>query len=351
MTRAKVGAFWDYETVRPPNCVDPAMVGRNIVNYARGLGHIVEANVYYDALDESEAAQTQRSKIDSAGWSHVICPARQRKEAVGKKIIVDVMFFVMKYRMDNPQAPLTVCLVSSDGDFCHMLSKLRQLNVHAVAIHDSQTPLDLCASVDETVPLKDIMGRNKPPREDADEDTAQYAHSSSQTSGSVTLVLARPSPPDPSQSEQKEETGLAESERLSQFLYSVFTAGQNCSKHSRVASDGSQENWVSNETVLHYWRELTSSPPGTEQNRRFDQAKKLAHQRTYVRLAYYSRDADKRLVTLEELAKLQADRPDANRNMLVQPNQLICLLPEGSKVLESRHGDAEATSRRLVASR
>ena len=45
-----------------------------------------------------------------------------------KKIIVDMMWFALE-RVSRG-TPVTVVLISSDGDFAYMLSKLRDLHVH-----------------------------------------------------------------------------------------------------------------------------------------------------------------------------------------------------------------------------
>eukprot|EP00966_Prymnesium_polylepis_P151831 3507725-Prymnesium_polylepis.1 len=67
-----------------------------------------------------------------AGFTLVDCPSRNAKETVDKKIIVDVMYFALT-RVARQQ-PACVLLLTSDGDYAYMLSRLRDLKVLVVVV-------------------------------------------------------------------------------------------------------------------------------------------------------------------------------------------------------------------------
>jgi len=79
-------------------------------------------------------AAHRRAAMDQAGFTLVECPARGAKEVIDKKIIVDVMEFGLTHA--NCGAACTVVLITSDGDYAYMLSRLRDLQVHVVLVYD-----------------------------------------------------------------------------------------------------------------------------------------------------------------------------------------------------------------------
>jgi len=70
--------------------------------------------------------------LDHSGFKLVDCPTRGSKETVDKKIIVDLMCFAHGH-LRGPGA-VTVVLISGDGDYSYMLSRLRDLSVRTVVI-------------------------------------------------------------------------------------------------------------------------------------------------------------------------------------------------------------------------
>jgi hypothetical protein len=143
--------FWDYENVRLPKwvhtCEVASLLRNTVQSSAERLGfrdhRIAERKVYYDSRKPSEST-TDRQTLDSTGFTLVDCPARNKKETVDKKIIVDIMEFV---RGAERESPTCVFLISSDCDYSYMISRLRDVssNVHVVVVHQ-QTSSMLLAS-------------------------------------------------------------------------------------------------------------------------------------------------------------------------------------------------------------
>jgi len=71
--------------------------------------------------------------LDQLGYTLVDCPGMQKKEAADKKIIVDACFFGAT-RAAQARASAVV-LVTGDGDFCHMVSRLRAAGVLVAVVH------------------------------------------------------------------------------------------------------------------------------------------------------------------------------------------------------------------------
>ena len=127
------GLFWDYENISLPRGMDGAHASNRLREVCLRFGRLVERRVYHDPDKVNSVQQGNRSALDMAGFTLVDCPARNLKETIDKKIIVDVMHFALT-RVARHQ-PACVVLLTNDGDYAYMLSRLRDLQVHAVVIY------------------------------------------------------------------------------------------------------------------------------------------------------------------------------------------------------------------------
>ena len=84
-----------------------------------------------------------------SGFTLVDCPTRNEKETLDKKIIVDVMQFAHS-RVMRRQATCVI-LISNDGDYAYMLSRLRDIQVQAVCIFDGEAAKVLLHSCDQSL--------------------------------------------------------------------------------------------------------------------------------------------------------------------------------------------------------
>ena len=128
----KVGIFWDFENVRIPNDIKSTVAANRIREAVIGHGQIVERRLYYDSRKLSES-NTDRENLDSAGFSLVDCPTRNRKETLDKRLIVDIMAFACNNAAHRN--PSCVVLITSDGDYAYTLSKIRDFGVKTIVIH------------------------------------------------------------------------------------------------------------------------------------------------------------------------------------------------------------------------
>ena len=129
------GIFWDYENIRVPKASDASEVSNTLRQIVTQYGRVVTRRIYYDSRKSSEK-HVPRAVLDNSGFSLQDCPARGSKETIDKKIIVDVMAFALE--RVHAQRPVLVALLTSDGDFAYMLSRLRDLGVHVLVIHEQQ---------------------------------------------------------------------------------------------------------------------------------------------------------------------------------------------------------------------
>ena len=128
----KVGIFWDFENVRIPNGIKSTVAANCIRDAVIGHGQIVERRLYYDSRKLSES-NTDRENLDQGGFTLVDCPARNRKETLDKKLIVDIMAFACHTAAHRN--PSCVVLITSDGDYAYTLSKIRDFGVKTIVIH------------------------------------------------------------------------------------------------------------------------------------------------------------------------------------------------------------------------
>ena len=144
------GLFWDYENISLPKGVHGADASNCLRETCLRFGRLVERRVYHDPEKVNSVQLGNRSALDMAGFTLVDCPTRNLKETIDKKIIVDVMHFALT-RIARHQ-PASIVLVSNDGDYAYMLSRLRDLQVHVVVIHRSgHAASDLLYSCDHAL--------------------------------------------------------------------------------------------------------------------------------------------------------------------------------------------------------
>ena len=134
LENTEVGLFWDYENLSVARSHDAAEISNRLRALSLRFGRLVERRVYHDPSKlVSSVAPNDRSRLDSAGFTLVDCPTRNEKETVDKKIIVDVMHFAIT-RISRAQA-VCVVLMTNDGDYAYMLSRLRDLQVKVVVVY------------------------------------------------------------------------------------------------------------------------------------------------------------------------------------------------------------------------
>ena len=106
-----------------------------LLSRVRTFGRITEARLYCDS-EKGTLARAHRGHVERLGVNLVDCPTSDKKEAVDKKIIVDCLVWAVA-RAAKSQ-PCAVVLISGDGDFAHMLSRLNNLGVRTIAIGRSR---------------------------------------------------------------------------------------------------------------------------------------------------------------------------------------------------------------------
>mmetsp|Transcript_41168 Transcript_41168/g.87694 ORF Transcript_41168/g.87694 Transcript_41168/m.87694 type:complete len:429 (+) Transcript_41168:50-1336(+) len=126
-----VGIFWDGENVRVPRGYDVGRACNEIRNAVSMYGAIVEKSLYFDSRKDCES-KTDRVHLDLSGFKLVDCPTRGQKETLDKKIIVDLLLFACQYHQLN--VPCTIVLLSGDGDYSYMLSRVHDMGVKTLLI-------------------------------------------------------------------------------------------------------------------------------------------------------------------------------------------------------------------------
>lgn len=127
-----VAVFWDFENVRIPNWCPATAASEGIRNKLSKYGRIVEKRLYYDSRQPAERS-APRSDLDLSGFTLVDCPSRGRKETLDKKLIVDVLCFA--WERASVGAKACVVLITSDGDYCYVLARLRDIGVFTIIIY------------------------------------------------------------------------------------------------------------------------------------------------------------------------------------------------------------------------
>ena len=149
------GVFWDYENVRVYENVAAALASNRIRECLRRLrcGRVVAKRLYCDCSTVSGITEKHRGPMDLAGWTLCDAPTRKTKETVDKKIIVDAMAFASlnnhHHRRSKLKSPLTVVLITGDGDYSYMLHTMRDWGMRTVVIFpDGQTASCLLDAAD-----------------------------------------------------------------------------------------------------------------------------------------------------------------------------------------------------------
>ena len=125
--------YWDYENMPiGKHFTETAL--KTLLSRARTFGNLLECRLYADSC-KATLNPKHRAALENAGITLIDCPTSNKKEAVDKKIILDTLFFALPRA--TRQTPCSVILISSDGDFAHMLSRLESVGVRTIAIGSS----------------------------------------------------------------------------------------------------------------------------------------------------------------------------------------------------------------------
>ena len=143
MAFAEVGLYWDFENVGLGAGFSMADLAALLAR-VRGYGRLHESRLYYDSCKASSEGflSKHRELVERLGVTLVDCPTSDKKEAIDKKIIVDCLVWALG-RSSRLQ-PACVVLMSSDGDFAHMLSRLEQHGVRTIVIGRSAVLRTVC---------------------------------------------------------------------------------------------------------------------------------------------------------------------------------------------------------------
>ena len=142
MAFAEVGLYWDFENVGLGAGFSMADLAALLAR-VRGYGRLHESRLYYDSCKASSEGflSKHRELVERLGVTLVDCPTSDKKEAIDKKIIVDCLVWALgRLRLQ----PACVVLMSSDGDFAHMLSRLEQNGVRTIVIGRSAVLRTVC---------------------------------------------------------------------------------------------------------------------------------------------------------------------------------------------------------------
>ena len=178
-----VAIFWDYENIELPSskeAVERALT--ELCEVGRGHGRLVETRLYADS-QKCTLATKHRAVLERAGITLIDCPTNDKKEAVDKKILVDVLFWALP--LVTRSVRCVVVIVSSDGDFCHLLSRLRGAGVRTVAIGRSRA-LNKVANV----AIDELPGFGRRSAKGCQDSTAGNAHPESGRKRKRTLSAA-----------------------------------------------------------------------------------------------------------------------------------------------------------------
>ena len=126
----EVMLFWDYENAPLPgsrSVVGADACARRLCDHARRFGRLVEVRLYSDSCKASTLPTRHRDMLQQRGVTLIDCPTNDKKEAIDKKILVDCCCWAVAAHHR------VVVLVSSDGDFAYMFSRLRSVGVWTCA--------------------------------------------------------------------------------------------------------------------------------------------------------------------------------------------------------------------------
>ena len=147
-----IGVFWDYENVQVPSNRKGSEASNAIRAELQSRGRIVQRQLYYDS-GKQQLKSSVKSSLDLSGFSLVDCPTRGRKETLDKKLIVDLMHFAWGRSQATDGRRSCVVLISSDGDYAYVLSRLRDMGTHTIVMFGKCATLaeDLLDACDEAL--------------------------------------------------------------------------------------------------------------------------------------------------------------------------------------------------------
>ena len=136
---SECAVFWDYENISLGSKLTNSSCTVDQLDWLckqilPKFGRLVEMRLYSDSTKKTLHTR-HRDSLERLGFSIIDCPTSDKKEMVDKKIILDACFFALP-RVTKEQ-PTTVVIISGDGDYAHMLRRLRMVGVHTVAIGKS----------------------------------------------------------------------------------------------------------------------------------------------------------------------------------------------------------------------
>jgi len=170
-----IAVFWDYENVPlpplwsispplPSQSSVPSTVANRLRIHLRKLGRITSLRLYSDySRYRSCPAAADRSFLSSAGFDLIDCPSQNGKESVDRKIVVDCLTLAWDREAARATRPFAVVLVSGDGDYSYVLSKLRDRGVYVCLLRgEAQATSDtLVNAADESGEFYLIVGASK----------------------------------------------------------------------------------------------------------------------------------------------------------------------------------------------
>ena len=125
MAFAEVGLYWDFENVGLGAGFSMADLAALLAR-VRGYGRLHESRLYYDSC-----------KASSEGF---LSKHRELVERLGVTLVDCLVWALGRLRLQ----PACVVLMSSDGDFAHMLSRLEQNGVRTIVIGRSAVLRTVC---------------------------------------------------------------------------------------------------------------------------------------------------------------------------------------------------------------
>ena len=146
--------YWDYENM-PLGKLLCADTLSHLISCVRNFGRVVESRLYADSGKQWKGASAprQRALLERLGITLIDCPTEDKREAVDKKIICDAVVWAVSRA--SRSLPCSVVLVSGDGDFAYMLSRLRSLGVRIIVIGCSSVLRDVS---DTALTLSEVCG-------------------------------------------------------------------------------------------------------------------------------------------------------------------------------------------------
>jgi uncharacterized LabA/DUF88 family protein len=145
-TPTEAAVFWDYENISLGGQEDVHALSDSLRAICSGMDcRLLEKRMYFG--NTPSCGKEVRGDLDQAGFTLVCCPKRSHKnrEQVDKKILVDAMMFAWERAAKGQGA--CVVLVTNDGDYAYMLSRLRDMHVRTVVVYNGSDPASVLLKV------------------------------------------------------------------------------------------------------------------------------------------------------------------------------------------------------------